>query len=510
MFTFIQEVENVDFRGALKILAEKAGVEIISEAPGVRDERERTYEALASANEFFVAQLGAMVKAKEYLKSRGVSEESIRAWSLGYAPHEWRTLYSNLSAQKFSDSILERAGLIKKSEQAAGGAHASKMYDRFRGRIMFPINDISGRVIAFSGRIFEDDAKNPQAKYLNSPETPVFDKSRVLYGLDKAKDAIRRLNACILVEGQFDLLLAHQSGYRNAVATSGTAFTEQHAELLKRYSENLLISYDGDRAGIAAAGRAAAISLRSGLNVKIAKLPPDTDPADLAHSNPAAFKEAIKNALHVVDFYLAHIADAQYDTRTYRLEVSRTVLPYVAMISNSIDQAHFVERVAEVLGVSADAVLSEVKKLPATLRSRDKNGEGTVAEPFLSRADTLERLVVGLHALFEERGEKESAEKSYEVLVKALGREKARTVKTMSADALRPAIFEAEIFLERQTGTHTEDKVLADIYDDLLREERHEKYRDTVRLLRVAEKDHDKEKTDSLMQTLAQLAGELQ
>jgi len=529
MFTFIEEVENVDFRGALKILAEKAGVEIIAEAPGVKDERERTYEVLALANEFFVAQLNKTAPAKEYLESRGVSTESVRMWSLGYAPHEWRALYDYLSKKGFSEGILERAGLIKYPEQenrwqGTGGnsensattcnlqpatSGAKRPYDRFRGRIMFPIRDVSGRVIAFSGRIFEDDPKNPQAKYLNSPETAVFDKSRVLYGLDKAKDAIRRLNACILVEGQFDLLLAHQTGYTNAVATSGTAFTEQHAELVKRYSNNLLIAYDGDRAGIAAAGRAAALSLQFGLNAKIAKLPPDTDPADLAHANAAVFKETVKNALHVVDFYLAHIADARYDTRTHRLEVSRTVLPYVAMISNRIDQAHFVERIAEVLGVSADAVLAEVKKLPSIVQPKNIGGETASAEPFVSRADTLERLGIGLRALFEERGDKESAEEAYAVLVNALGAEKAQAIKSMSPEELRPAIFEAEIFLERQAESHAEKEILAGVYDDLLNEERHEQYRDAVRALRAAEKVNDKEKTDSLMQTLARLAGEL-
>src|SRR6185369_5824744 len=199
-------------------------------------------------------------------------------------PNEWQGLHTELTKLGFTEGELERAGLAKKSEEGSG-----KLYDRFRGRIMFPIRDVSGRIIGFSGRIFEDDPVHPQAKYLNSPETDVFDKSRALYGIEHAREGIRALGAAILVEGQFDLLMSHQAGYKNTVATSGTAFTERHAELLKRYTPNLLIAYDGDKAGIAAAGRAAAISLRSGMNVKVAKLPPGKDPADLLKESPQVF-----------------------------------------------------------------------------------------------------------------------------------------------------------------------------------------------------------------------------
>ncbi len=475
MFTFIEEIEGVDFRGALKILAEKAGIPLVVERPGERDMRERLFAALAEANEFFVLNLASRTDAMDYLVTRGLTKETIREWTLGYAPKEWQSLHGYLLGKGFTENELERAGLIKKPDTGlpaqAGEAGTHRYYDRFRGRIMFPIRDVSNRVIAFSGRIFEDDPVHPQAKYLNSPEGDVFDKSKALYGIEKAREGIRTLHATILVEGQMDLLLAHQAGYHNTVATSGTAFTDKHAELIKRHTENLLIAYDGDRAGIAAAGRAAAIALGKGMNVKIAKLPPGSDPADLIKENPESFKTAVKGGLHVVDFYLAHLMDAHYDARTFRLEVSRTVLPYVAMIQNKIDQAHFVQRVAEVLSVEVDAVKAELKKVsnPSATMS---NAVPTVGEPFLSRVEALERLILGIEG---------------------------KTTETA-------ALFEADLFLERYPENASREAAVEELRAELLRERKHEEYRETVRALRAAEAAQDTVQAEQLMKTLTNLA----
>lgn len=557
MFTFIEEMEGVDFKGALRLLADKAGVELTPEAPGARDERERVYEALTAAADYFTSVLKERPDARAYLLSRGLTEETIESWSLGYAPKEWRALHEHLTAEGFAEGILERAGLVKKPDSPESGvslesrvslemrderlevggkskesetlnsqlstpdSRASRAYDRFRGRIMFPIRDVSGRVIAFSGRIFEDDSAHPQAKYLNSPETPVFDKSRALYGIDRAREGIRRLGAPILVEGQVDLLMAHQAGFGNVIATSGTAFTEGHAELLKRYSSNLLISYDGDRAGIAAAGRAASIALGVGMDVKVAKLPPGVDPADLIKEDAPAFKEAVKGALHIVDFYLAHIADAKYDPRTFRLEVSRTVLPYVALIQNAIDRAHFVKRVAETLGVAEDAVIAEVKKLAKSeeLRVKSPNVSSShlktldsqlaSSEPFLSRGDVIERLVSGLVTLFKERGEEGEAAQAEKALKDAgvLGRD---IVAADEPDAdTRAALFEADFFLDRHTDLNERKNALDELYADLARESAHERYRETLALLRIAETSKDFGRTEELMKELSRLAGAL-
>lgn len=515
MFTFIEEMEGVDFRGALSVLAEKAGVELVPQKAGERDMKERLFAALAAAESFFVAELEKKQDAKEYLEGRGLKKENIADWGLGYAPNEWQALHAELTKSGFNDFELERAGLVKKADGEQGSATPSaRIYDRFRGRIMFPIRDVSGRVIGFSGRIFEDDPVHPAAKYLNSPESDVFDKSRALYGIERARDGIRALNSAVLVEGQLDLLMAHQAGYRNAVATSGTAFTEKHAELLKRYTPNLLVSYDGDKAGIAAAGRAAQVALRAGMNVKVAKLPPGKDPADLVNENVAVFKEAVKGALPVVDFYLAHIVDAKYDSRTFRLEVSRTVLPYVAMIGNKIDQAHFIERVSEVLQVPQEAVLAEVKKIPKESGTIPVDVQKAVfsgslpssfaAEPFLSRADTLERLLFGLGLVFEERKDDVLAQQAKEALHGALTEEEFAALS--AEETKRAAIFEAEIFLEHYPERADLVAVVAELCESLGREALHERYRDTISKLRAAEIAHDEAAIGGLMKELSTLA----
>ncbi|MBV9349687.1 MAG: DNA primase [Patescibacteria group bacterium] len=502
MFTFIEEMEGVDFRGALKMLAEKAGVEIEPWQAAARDMRERLFTALASAERFFVESLKQKPEAATYLKGRGLKKETIVDWRLGYALKEWQALHEQLKKEKFTDLELERAGLIKKAEESEKG----RFYDRFRGRIMFPLRDVSGRVVAFSGRIFEDDASHPAAKYLNSPETDVFDKSAALYGLDRAREGIRSLGAAILVEGQLDLLMAHQVGYKNSVATSGTAFTEKHAEHLKRYTPNLVISYDGDRAGISAAGRAAAIALKRGMNVKVAKLPPGKDPADLLKENPEVFRQAIKGALHVVDFYLAHIADAKYDPRTYRLEVSRTVIPYVAMIGNAIDRAHFIKRVAEALALPEGAVAEEVKKSStAEPLSKLLSPSVPAGDPFLSRIDSILRLLFGLMLSLRESGDTENADKADRALHSSISEEELQAFLAVE-EGSRAALFEADIFLERYPDTGAVSELIDELAAALEKETVHERYRTTLSALRSAEVAHDSAGTDRLMRELNELA----
>ncbi len=518
MFTFVEEMEGVDFRGALKILAERAGVPLIAEKPGARDQRERLYAVLDAACAYYSDELKKRNEVQQYLADRGVTKESVAQWNLGYAPRAWQELRNHLTAEGYTEDELARAGLIKRAEkdevpgqpaqETSDKALRARFYDRFRGRIMFPIRDVSGRTIAFSGRIFEDDAAHPQAKYINSPESEIFVKSRALYGVERARDSIRSLNAAILVEGQMDLIMSHQIGYRNAIATSGTAFTVEHAEALKHYSDNLLIAYDGDRAGIAAAGRAATLAIPLGMNVKISKFAPGDDPADLILKDASQFKESIKNALHIIDFYIAHIEDAKYDARRYRLEVSRVVIPYIAMIPNKIDQAHFVKRVSEKLGINEEAVLAEVKKM-ATSTPEAARYDTTKAEPFLSRGDALERLVLGLMRAFDESGDSEAALRARTTLLNAVGEERFKVLLESPPDIMRAAEFEADFFLERSADADVLAQSLEEVYAELQKESYHEQYRETLRALRNAEGAHDVDATDSLMQQLSRLAPRL-
>jgi len=501
MFTFVQEMEGVDFKGALTILAEKAGVEVVREAPGAKDEREQVYGALLAAEEFFQRTLASRDDVRSYLEKRMIDEPLMREWHIGYAPKEWHALRDALMQKGYTEKTIEAAGLIKKSEQDEKGS--PRHYDRFRGRIMFPLRDVTGRTIAFSGRIFEDDPEHPGAKYINSPEGPVFDKSRALYGIHVAKSGIRDLGAAMLVEGQVDLLMAHKQGYRNAVATSGTAFTEHHADLLKRYSPNLLIAYDGDKAGIAAAGRAAAIAIPKGMNVKVVRLPAGVDPADLIKENAPAFKEAVKHAVHIVDFYLAHIAETVSDPRAQKLEVGRTVLPFVALIPNKIDQAHFVTRVAEALSVPASAVQTELGKIATGVRGSEDGIPGAFLSPIVYR----DQFLLGMYLTWKEESNETLAERVRKVLVAEFGEGGVSALETASLDEQEQSkILASENFFVLYPTPAEQESVIQEIEaESTKRIERSERERLQIAIKRAAEKG-DREEEQRLMEELSRLA----
>jgi DNA primase len=380
IFTFIQEFEGLDFKGALKVLAERAGVPIEYEHRDKRDERERLFGILEEATLFFEKQFRDNERVKRYLAERGVENKTFDVWRIGYAPDGWRHLYAFLKERGFSDVETEKSGLIKRSEKG--------FYDRFRNRIMFPISDSSGRVVAFSGRVFEETVVSgvtaqpmeAVAKYINSPETPLFNKSTILYGYDKAKMAIRKWNFSVIVEGQMDIILSHQSGLSNTVALSGTALSERHVEALKRLSNNVVLAFDSDSAGFAAAGRNAEVALAEGLDVKVAALPKGNDPADLIKKDPNKWKHAVKEAKHIVEFTLDVIAKQGYDERKFRLEAARLALPYVARIQNAIDQAHFVSLTAKRMNISEEAVWRELKRVHNTLLTSKIHGPARLSQ----------------------------------------------------------------------------------------------------------------------------------
>lgn len=366
IFSFVQEMEGVDFKGALKILAEKAGVEIVYEKKGEKDTTDRLFAANEEAARFFEKNLTAEHPARSYLTKRGLTEETITSFRLGWVSDEWRTLTAHLREKKFTDKEIEAAGLAKRTEKG--------LYDRFRSRIMFPLCDPAGRIVGFSARIFAEKGEVPAdaPKYLNSPETPLYNKSRLLYGYERAKHNIRKLNFSILVEGQMDLISVHQAGWGNAVAVSGTALTREHLTLLMRFSENMVLALDADNAGIEAARRSATLALAMGMDVKVAQLPSGSDPADfILKEGKDAWKTRIREAKHVVEFLLAALAEQHKDARAYAKAVRKTVLPFIAMIQSPIDRDHFIGIVADTLGVSGDAVRSELTQMPKEARASE-------------------------------------------------------------------------------------------------------------------------------------------
>ena len=354
---------RVDFKGALKMLAEKAGVELVYSKGEKKDDKDRLFEAMEAATIFYQTKLTD--EAKKYLNDRSVSEGSMTAFRLGYAGDGWSELSDHLARKKFSEKEIVDAGLAKKGEK--GG-----LTDKFRKRIMFPIADTAGRIVAFSGRTFGEKAHPDAPKYLNSPETILYHKSRILYGFDRAKQMIRKHNFAVLVEGQVDLVLSHQAGWGNTVAVSGTAFTAEHAALIKRMSENLVIALDADQAGFKAATRSARAALLSGLQVKVAQLPQGSDPADLISKEGAeAWRAVIRGAKDIITFLLDVLEGHAKDAMQLRRAVETIVLPFLTDVQSPIAREQYEKEIAKRLGVSEAAVRASASKVPQPVRPAD-------------------------------------------------------------------------------------------------------------------------------------------
>ena len=402
IFSFVQEFERVDFIGALKILAERAGVEIERVNPETKNEREQLFTALEHATIFFINNLTDGTPAKDYLKKRGLTDETIKEWRIGYVADEWNSLQNYLKSKGFSDVVMEKAGLIKKGEK--GG-----YYDRFRGRIMFPLFDPSGRVIGFSGRVLEGTSTPSQSldrsgepKYLNSPETELFNKSIVLYGYHKAKNEIRVKDYSILVEGQMDLLLSHQEGFKNTVASSGTALTVSHLEILKRISNKVMVVYDSDTAGLNASLKAWQNALSIGMDVKIAALPAGKDPAELIIEDKEKWKECLKASKHIIDFYLEALLAKGLDERKLGIAIQNNVLLYVRALESSIEQAHFIAKISHTANIKEEALWQELRKIP--LEEVQAPKEIVVKEGVdIPKLGAVERKIIGLMLLKEEK-----------------------------------------------------------------------------------------------------------
>lgn len=453
IFSFVQEVEGVDFKGALVMLAERAGVTL--EYSGHTDdhsEKERLHTLLETATIHFQINLTKNTGALSYLYGRGVKGETLKKFRVGFAADSFNELYNTLKGKGFSDAEMEKAGLIVRSERGP--------YDRFRSRIMFPIADPAGRIVAFSGRIFgkEDDK---QGKYVNSPETILFHKSHILYGYDKAKMEIRKKNVVVFVEGQMDLLLAHQAGTENAVAVSGTALTEWHIGAVRRLAERAIFSFDGDKAGLAAAERAAKIALLLGMDARAVPMPDGLDPADFIVKDADAWRARVEDAKPVITFLLELLKNQFPDTRSFRLEAGKRVLPLIAVMENKIDQAHFLKEVSATIGISEEALREEMGKIFVTAPPVLVRDEKEVAHTRKKRPVTREHILISqiVSVIFWQEGMKEPMMNIGAVrkrLAELLGEEQMKIWMDISEDEKRERIFEAEAYFEEAKDLEAE------------------------------------------------------
>ncbi|MSR78735.1 MAG: DNA primase [Candidatus Taylorbacteria bacterium] len=510
IFSFVEQFEGLDFVGALKVLAQKAGVELVRENPQAKSEKDRLYAVLETATDFYEKRLSLEREAKEYLTKRGVKEETVKNWRLGFAPNDWRTLYDELLKKGFTVGEMLSAGLVKKSEKAGAG-----FYDFFRGRVMFPIFDSSDRVIGFSGRIMPalDDGKT--GKYVNSPETILFNKSRVLYGLNKAKYDIRKRDYSIMVEGQMDLIMSHQAGFTNTVAVSGTALSDDirvgeavtNLGLLTRLSNNIILAFDSDEAGFKASGRNAKIALSIGMDVKVAKMQAGDDPADIILRNPEDWKRIIKDSKHVIDFSLETLLDKKLDPRKLGREIQTVVLPYVASLRSSIDQGHFLSKISKSAGIKEDALWEEMKKIGVAGVSVAETPMQSISVRNTSgRKTAIERKIAGI-ILWQKSKDKPDTDvkKLEDDFVSTVGRERFDElfVETTKGDL----IFQAELSYERATNmSHEIAELILNLEEELI----DEKLSIAMQKLYGAERNKEVAEKDSLGALIQQLSAKKQ
>jgi len=375
VFTFVKEYENLDFMDAVRRLAERARIPLeMDNDPAVRDQRSikdqllKLHEAITQRWQQCLAGEAAGQVAREYLERRGVHPDGVREFRVGAAPEAWDDTVNWAKAKGFSPELCETAGLILRRD--SGG-----WYDRFRGRLIFPICDEQGRVIAFSGRVLQGDEK--QAKYVNSPETPIFSKGRVLFALDKAKRSILDAGKAILAEGQLDTIACHSAGIRNVVAPQGTAFTADQARVLKRYVDEVVLCFDGDKAGRNAVIRALDPLLAAGLAIRVASIPPPDDPDSWIRAHGAeSFQALLNRAQGIFDFYLQGLC-SENDTASDRgrLVVLRSMGEAVHKTANAVLIDTYAQRTAQRLGVDVQSVRAEFRKQAAAALPRYERSE---------------------------------------------------------------------------------------------------------------------------------------
>ncbi len=349
IFSFVQKIEGIDFPAALKMLAEKAGVELPKLGaqnfkPSVtKDEKERLRECLQTAQKFYMTKLAATPIAKSYVEKRGVTEELIGIFGIGYAPDSFSETYDHLLKAGFQRSEIVAAGLGVQKEITE-----ERIYDRFRHRIMFPISDAQGGIIGFGGRTMGDS----DAKYVNSPESILYNKSAVLYGLFQARDAIRASHRVVLVEGYFDCVAAHKAGIKNVVAVSGTALTEEHVKILKRYADEVVLCLDQDNAGQLAAARAFDMLSKAQLKILSVTLPAK-DPDELIQRDSALFTSIItESAVPYVDAVINHLKKAPDRSEpSGKRRIAEVLFPLLAALPTSVELRAYLGKAASDFGI---------------------------------------------------------------------------------------------------------------------------------------------------------------
>jgi DNA primase len=358
VISFIQKMERLDFVEALKFLADRAGIEVTDTRNEQQLKKINLYKTLYGINKetarFFYNNLNKTRAPLEYLKGRGLNDEIMKSFGLGYSMNSWSSLLDYLSRKGFSQELLIQAGLITKSDKSRG------YYDKFRNRIMFPIIDLKGNVIAFGGRVMDDS----KPKYLNSPDTPIFNKGENIYGLNFVKKQ-QNIENILIVEGYMDVISLHQYGIINAVASLGTAFTENQAKLLKRFSNEIIISYDADIAGQAATMKGLAILEKEGCNVGVLTIPSGKDPDEFIRKEGVeAFRERIKKSVSLVEYKIENSKKGlNIDNIQDRIKFTKEFSLILKDLESSVEVDAYIKKYSNIMRVNEAAIYAELNRL---------------------------------------------------------------------------------------------------------------------------------------------------
>lgn len=380
IFTFVEKIENIPFVEALKILADRAGVQLTNKEKS--KEETRLISLLKDATEHFEKNFINSPEAREYIINRGITEETIKTFHIGYAKNEWRNLFIFLTSKGYQPEEMVEAGVMIEARDDNGKTKG--WYDRFRGRVMFPIRNVSGATVGYSGRIMPSlvDPTVAQGKYVNTPETALYHKSKILFGYDTAKKKMAELKSAVVVEGQMDLCMSYQAGVHNTVAVSGTAFTDEHIHIIKRFCDTVILSFDADDAGQNALKKTSLLCLLGGLDVYVVgdidlsqsegvvektvaerkSVIGPKDPADIIKDDPKKWLQAIQKKKHIIEVLVDRVMGGTIDEREQGKKIVTEVLPFIRAVQSPIDRAHFIRVISERTSIPLDVLTEEVSR----------------------------------------------------------------------------------------------------------------------------------------------------
>ncbi len=413
VFSFVMEMEGLEFKDALKMLAERSGVDLaayrlsLPSDAGEKENKAKTFEILKLASRFYEKQLWDGIgkeKILPYLRKRGINDESAKKFQLGYAPEGWRNILEFLTKRGYAPEEIIRTGLLvekngtgdDRAQKGGNQKNISSYYDRFRDRIIFPVSDAMGNIAGFSARVAPGGDES-QAKYVNTPETLVYRKSKILYGLNHARREIKDKGAVLVVEGNTDVIAAHQAGIVNAVAVSGTALTGEQLDILKRYSDNLYLLFDMDEAGTNAIRRSAESAFEKDFNVFVVRIPEGKDAAELAQKDAGKLVAAVKAAVPAMDYFFQRLFSV-YDKNNARdkKNIAREALNLTLHFKNEIEKSHWVKKLSHEIDVSENLLNDALRK--ARFRTRNEPEKSVLTESceWKTRYQMIQEKIFGL------------------------------------------------------------------------------------------------------------------